>query len=431
MSSLIIRSALIVDPGNEHDGRQADILIENGRISHIESRIERTADTEVNASGFVVSAGWVDVYANCGEPGEEWKEDLASLSRAAHAGGFTHVAALCGHHPQPDNAAAVSALRQQQDQRPAAILPLGNITVGAQGKDMAELYDMMQAGAAGFCDGDHPLSDTGMMTRVLEYARNFEVPVYFFPYDKQLAPGGRMHEGAMSTSLGLKGIPAIAESNPLEQYLNIARWLHAPARIIRISSAAGVEAVRAAKAAGSDVKAAVPVYNLLYTDNDLSAFDENHKVLPPYRTDKDRQALWQALEDGTIDAVMSNHVPQDIESKAVEFDYAAWGASAVQTVLQALLLAGKPDIRTIVQVLSAGPRKFLGLKPVSVSAGQPADLTVFNTTSEWNFTAAHDISKGVNHPLKDQQLRGVVMGTVRDGHWLPNTAAAAATAQGK
>ena len=231
-----------------------------------------------------------------------------------------------------------------------------------------------------------------------------------------------MHEGAVSTSLGLKGIPSISESNPLQQFLNIAGWLGAPARVVRVSSAAGVEALRTAKAAGVDVKAAVPVYNLLFTDNDLAQFDENHKVLPPYRTEKDRAALWQALTDGTIDAVMSNHQPQDTESKAVEFEYAAWGASSVQTVLNAMLMAGKPDVRLIATALSSGPRRFLGLKPASIAVGQPADLTIFSTTGEWTFTSAANFSKGVNHPLLNQTLKGKVLGTVVSGQWHQNPA---------
>lgn len=422
MSNLIIRSVQIVDPGHEFDGRQCDVLIENGLITRIESHLELKADTEVNASGAVMTTGWVDVLSHCGEPGEEWKEDVNSLARAAQAGGFTHIASFCGQHPLPDHAGAITALINKAAGLPVHLLPLGCITAGASGVDMAELYDMASAGAAGFTDADKPLNDQGLWTRVLEYSRDLGKPVYHFPYDKSLAPGGRMHEGAVSTSLGLKGIPSISESNPLQQFLNIAGWLGAPARVVRVSSAAGVEALRTARAAGVDVKAAVPVYNLLFTDNDLAQFDENHKVLPPYRTEKDRAALWQALTDGTIDAVMSNHQPQDTESKAVEFEYAAWGASAVQTVLNAMLMAGKPDVRLIATALSSGPRRFLGLKQVSIAVGQPADLTIFSTTGEWTFTSAANFSKGVNHPLLNQTLKGKVLGTVVSGQWHQNPA---------
>jgi dihydroorotase len=189
-----------------------------------------------------------------------------------------------------------------------------------------------------------------------------------------------------------------------------------------VSSAETVEVLRKAKAAGVDVKAAVPALNLLFTDEHLESFNENHKVLPPYRTEKDRNALWQGLTDGTIDAVMSNHHAQDIENKAVEFEYAGWGASSIQTVLQALLGGGRPDLNLIATALTSGPRRLMGLPKVSLNPGQPADITLFSPTAEWVFNPSQNYSKGVNQPLLGKTLKGMVAGTVKAGVWYPNAA---------
>jgi len=232
-----------------------------------------------------------------------------------------------------------------------------------------------------------------------------------------------MHDGVVSTSLGLKGMPAVSESAALEQILQISAWLKVPVRVVRVSSAETVEIIRKAKASGIDVKAAVPALNLLFTDENLESFNENHKVLPPYRTEKDKAALWQGLSDGTIDAVMSNHHAQDIENKAVEFEYAGWGASSVQTVLQAMTAGGRPDLNLIASALSSGPRKLMGLPKVSLNPGQPADITLFSPTAEWIFEPSLNFSKGVNQPMLGKTLKGMVTGTVKAGVWFANKAA--------
>jgi dihydroorotase len=423
MTSILIRSAQIIDPDSVYHGKQTDIYIKDGIIESMGSDLGVSADTEINASGQIANTGWLDILSYCGEPGEEWKEDLKSLSAAAQAGGFTHVAVLAGNHPLPDHAAAISSIRKSGEDLPVHILPLGNITRDAKGQEMAELNDMVKAGAIGFSDGDNAISDTGLISRLMEYTSGFKTPILYFPYDKKLAPGGRMHEGMVSTSLGLKGMPSVSESAALDRILQIAAWLKAPVRVVRVSSAETVDAIRKAKAAGIDVKAAVPALNLLFTDEHLETFNENHKVLPPYRTEKDRTALWQGLSDGTIDAVMSNHHAQDIENKAVEFEYAGWGASSVQTVLQAMTGGGRPDLNLIASALSSGPRKLMGLPKVSLNIGQPADITLYSPTAEWVFEPSLNYSKGVNQPLLGKTLKGLVMGTVKAGVWFVNRAA--------
>ena len=241
MTTILIKSAQIIDPESTYHGRQTDIYIKDGIIEAMGSDLGLQADKEVNASGLVANTGWLDVLSFCGEPGEEWKEDLNSLAKAAQAGGFTHVSVLAGSHPYPDHAAAISAIQKSSDGLPVHILPLGNVTQQAQGKEMTEFYDMAKAGAAGFSDGDRPISDSGLISRIMEYAAGLKVPVMLFPFDKKLAPSGRMHEGAQSTSLGLKGMPSVSEAAALDQILQIAAWLKVPARVVRVSSAESEE----------------------------------------------------------------------------------------------------------------------------------------------------------------------------------------------
>ncbi|MBL7812960.1 MAG: dihydroorotase [Bacteroidetes bacterium] len=418
MNSLLIRSVQIADPAGSWHGRTADVYVEDGVIVRIGTDLHQHAENIIQGGGACLSPGWVDALTFCGEPGEEWKETLASLASAAQAGGFTSIAAYCGTHPAPDSAAAISSVLQKASGLPVRILPLGATTVKEEGVDMAELYDMWKAGAVAFTDGEKPLSNNGLKARIMEYAANQNIPVYMYPFCRDLAPGGSMHEGKVSNSLGLKGIPVVSETIALESDLQLAAWLRCPLRIVKISSAAAVDRIRKAKADGADIRVAVAIDNLLYTDENLTAFDENHKVLPPLRTEKDREALWAGLNDGTLDAVVSNHIPQDTESKRVEFDYSAWGSAGIQTMLPALLRAGNsPDIRVIVTALSYGPRKLLNLPVQTIQEGQPADFTLFSATTEWEFSGQKSLSKAVNIPMLGEKLKGLVLGTVLAGKW--------------
>ena len=415
MSKIIIHSARVADSKSPHNGKEVDILIENGVIAQIETNISGDFET-IDARGAFISPGWTDVFACCGDPGEEWKEDIGSLANAAHAGGFTAVAAYCGTQPTPETGSAIQSVLNKTRSLPVRILPLGSFTKAESG-EMTELFDMQNSGAAGFVSHDKPVTDTGFISRILDYSKNLSAPVLLEAFDKKLAPAGRMHEGAVAASLGLKGIPTVSESIPLKQFIDIAAWLKTRVHIFKVSSAESVEIVRAAKAQGQKVHCAVPVYNLLFCDKDLESFDENHKVLPPYRSEFDRNALLNGLLDGTIDAVMSNHQPQDTENKAVEFEYAAWGASSIQTVMNVLCGESGFTADRIAEILAHGSRRFLNLPEVSIAVGQTADLTLYKTDDTRNFNAQTDLSKGVNHPLRGKDLKGVVLGTVLNGKW--------------
>lgn len=415
MSKIIIHSARVADSKSPFNGREVDILIENGLIAEIGPSVNTNAE-KIDAQGAFVSPGWIDVFAVCGEPGEEWKEDLQSLSTAAHQGGFTAVAAYCGTQPLPENASAIQSVLNRAEGLQVRILPLGSFCK-SDGGDMTELFDMQSSGAAGFVCQEQQITDSGFISRLLDYSKNLNSPVILEAFDKKLAPGGRVHEGVVAASLGLKGIPSVSESIELKKILDISQWLNTRVHIYKLSTAQSVEILENARKQGQAVQAAVPVYNLLFTENDLAQFDENHKVLPPYRTDADRKALIAGLLNGSIDAVMSNHQPQDTENKSVEFEYAGWGASAVQTVFNVLLGIEGFTAEKITDVLAHGSRRFLNLPQLTVEVGAVADLTIFNASATQSFTADINKSKGVNHPLQGRELKGFVLGTVVNGKW--------------
>lgn len=417
MSTLIIKNATIADPGNALNGEKLHIFIENGVIKSISDKGDGVADQVVDAEGYYVSCGWIDTLAYCGEPGEEWKEDLNSLAAAAAAGGYTSVAAFCGNHPYPDKASAIASLVSASASLPCNILPYGTATKGREGKEISEMFDMKKAGAVGFFDGDSALCNQGLKSRLLEYAKNCDVPLMLFPFNSDLAPGGMMHDGVQSNSMGLKGIPSICETAEVNADLELAAWLNTPLRLARISTAGSVERIRTAKKEGIQVTAITPAMNLLFTDSDLAAFDENYKVLPPLRTETDRMTLVAGLLDGTLDAVCSNHKPQDTENKDVEFEYAAFGAATIQNTFHILVqaLGDKITAEHVAQWLAHGPRKYLGLDAARLNAGQQADLTLFQFAGAVHYTDALHKSKSNNNPMLHRELNGQVLGTVCRG----------------
>jgi dihydroorotase len=426
MSSILIRSVTIADPKSPLNGKTTDLLIVKGKLEKAEKSISANADVELDASGAMASPGWIDAFAYCGEPGEEWKEDIASLAAAGAAGGFTSIAALCGSHPVPDTAAAIAAICRKGQDIPARILPIGTATKDRYGKELAEYFDMQKAGAIAFSDGDIPVKDSGLRSRIMDYAANCGVPFLDFPFDPSLAIQGTMHDGVESNSLGLKGIPSISEASKVAEAIQIATWLKVPLRLSCISSSDSVALIRQAKKDGLQVFASVPVMNLLLTDADLKEFDENCKVMPPLRTEADRKMLLKALEDGTIDAVCSNHMAQDSENKDVEFDYAAFGANNIQAVHGLLLQAfgGKLSPDMLVQKLHYGPAAFLGTEARSIEVGNTLDLTIFSNTGSWQWTNGNNQSKSKNSPFFGKEISGRILGTVSQGNWYAAASAA-------
>jgi len=410
MDDIVIRQALIADSTSPHQGTVCDIGISNGIIQNIGNALE--GKDIVEAMGNCISPGWVDLYAVCSEPGEEWSEDLESLARCAANGGYTHVATYAGKTPIPDHAAAIRQVCYHLANQYATLLPLAAATVKQQGSDMTEMYDLAKAGAVGFTNGDQPFADAGSLMRILQYAAQWDIPVFTFNLDPSIAGKGSVNESANSMATGIRSMPALAETLAVAGNIRIAEFLNVPLHLSRISCAESVQLIREARNRGARISADVAALNLAYTDAVLSDFDTNWKVMPPLRSEEDRQALIAGLLDGTIDAVVSNHNGRHPEAKQVEWDYADYGATMLQTTAACLSLAGIVAEHWAT-FLAHGPRRLLRLPPVSIAVGNEADLTLFNPTAEWTYTAAENLSRSNNSPLLGLPLHGRAMRVFR------------------
>lgn len=409
---LVIKNAQIADPLSAHFQQKNDLGIAEGRIAAIGQALE--GREHVDAQGAWLSPGWVDMYAVCPDPGEEWTEDLAHLSIAAAHGGFTDVCVLGGKQPQSDQTSVVRYIRDFKT-GPVRLHPLGSSTHGLAGKDLDALFDMAQNGAVAFTNGNNPLQDYGMLMRLLQYAAQRNLLVYQFCLDNGLAGKASVHEGPNATLLGMKGIPSIAEEIAVAAYIRIAAYLNVPMHLSRISCAESVALIRDARNNGLAITADVAALNLLLDDSLLESFDTGLKVMPPLRAASDRQALIEGILDGCIQAVVSNHQPGNQEQKLTEWDYAAYGANTIQTVAACLGGSGKLKPEHWTQVMAHGPREILGMAPLRIETGMPADLTLFDPDKNWIPTEAENKSKSLNNPLFSSNCTGKVLTTVKQG----------------
>lgn len=412
---ILIRNARIVDPQTSLDGKQMDLLISGGKIAQIAQNISAGDVKEIKVKGLHVSPGWLDLGVQTGDPGLEHREDLFTVTKAAAAGGYTGIACYPNTLPVTDSKSGVLYLQQNSRNFPVECLSIGAISEGCNGKDIAELYDMHKAGALAFSDGKNTIQHAGLMMRGLLYVKAFGGLVMNHPHDETLAAGGQMHEGYVSTTLGLRGISALTEAIMVQRDIELAEYADSRVHIVNISTAMSVEKIRKAKKKGVKVTASVPALNLLYDDSVLSDFDSNFKVLPPLRSKKDIKALKAGLKDGTIDLITSNHVPLEEEAKKLEFPYAKFGAIGLETAFAVAYTALK-DVLTIDELigkLSIQPRKLLNLPALSVEEGAKANLSLFTPETEWTVTPGHFYSRSHNTPLIGKELQGMVVGIIR------------------
>ncbi len=411
---LVISNAQIADPASVHANQTVDVGIRNGMIAAIGTDLEGVATFDAQRAW--LSPGWLDLYATCPDPGEEWTEDLEHLAKAAAHGGFTDVCVLGGKQPAADQASVVRYIKSHHRAAAhAALHPLGSSTLGLAGKDLDALFEMHQGGAVAFTNGNNPLHDHGMLMRLMQYASQRNLVLFHTCLDQGIAGNSSVHEGLQSTMLGLKGIPSLAEEIAVAATLRIAKHLDVPVHISRISCAESVQLIRAAKLAGQAVSTSVPALNLLFDDTELEHFDTNLKTMPPLRAATDREALIEGLLDGTIDAVVSNHQPRNQEQKFVEWDYAAYGANTLQIVSACMGGTGRLLPAQWVQLLAHGPRKVLGMSPLIIDTGMPAKLTLFQPEATWIPNQADNQSKGINNPLWGRNCIGKAIITVNEG----------------
>ncbi|MGF7075924.1 dihydroorotase [Mucilaginibacter sp. 3215] len=405
--NLLIKSATILDPGSSFHQQVADILIENGVITRIADDID--ADTELfDAEGKYVSPGFFDLNCNIGELGMETKEDLRSGTIAAAAGGFTGIALMPNSQPPVHSKSEVEYLLNRSKRNLVDVYPLGTISQKREGKDLAEMYDMYQSGAKAFTDGNRPVQDAGLMERALLYAQGFDALVFSYPEDTAIAGKAKVNEGEISTLLGMKGIPSLAEELMVARDLYLAEYTVSRIHFTTISTARSVELIREAKRKGIEVTCDVAAHHLVLTDEALLGFDSLYKVKPPLRTADDVAALITGLKDGTIDAIVSQHTPHEIEFKDVEFEVAEYGIIGLQTAFALALKAGLP-VELIIEKLAINPREILGVELPVIAEGENANFVIFDTDAEWEYTATNNKSKSANSPYIGQGLKGKVL----------------------
>lgn len=415
---LLIKNVRILDGISE--GPATDILVKDGRIAEIGSAISAPKNTEIwESPNGCVSPGWMDIGTQICDPGYEHREDLRSATAAAAAGGFTTIACFPNTYPALHSKSEILYVKNKAKTlgTPVAVHPIGAISTGCEGKDLAEFMDMNSVGAVAFSDGHKAVQDAGLLLRAIRYAQSFDGLVFNKPYYKSIASGGQMHEGKMSTSLGLKGIPALSEELMVQRDLSLLDYAGGRLHLHLISTANSVEMVRAAKKAGKSVTCSVAVANLCFTDEKMRHFDSYWKVLPPLRRQSDTAALLKGLSDGTIDFICSNHVPWDEEAKNLEFPYAEFGMIGLETcfALCRTFLNKSLTVNAIVEKLSLAPRRLLGLPIPEIKVGALADLTVFDPELEWTFDLKDIRSTSKNSPFVGEKLMGKVLGVLNNG----------------
>jgi len=405
--NLLIKSATISDPGSPFNQQVVDVLIEKGHITKIAPTI--TSDHETfDAKGKILVPGFFDLNCNIGELGLETKEDLHTGTQAAAAGGFTGVALMPNTQPPVHSKAEIEYLMNRAKNNLVDFYPLGAISHKREGKDLAEMYDMYQSGAKAFTDGNRPVQDAGLMERALLYTKGFNALVLSYPEDTAIAGKAKVHEGEVSTLLGMKGIPSLAEELMVARDLYLAEYTESRIHFSTISTERSVDLIREAKKKGLQVTCDVAIHHLLLTDEALMGFDSQYKVKPPLRTQKDVKALLKGLKDGTIDAIVSQHTPHEVEFKDVEFEMAEFGMIALQTAFATALEAGL-SLETIVEKMAINPRKILNVEIPAIAEGQEANLVVLDKDAEWVYDKSNNKSKSYNSPFIGKKLKGSIL----------------------
>ncbi|AXG71631.1 dihydroorotase [Kordia sp. SMS9] len=410
--NLIIKSATIIDAASEHHHATNDILIENGIITQIATSIENPNNYDViSLENLHISQGWFDSSVSLGEPGFEERETIENGLKTAAKSGFTGIAVNPNAHPIADTKADIAFLKAQAFENAVNLYPIGALTNASESVDLAELFDMKNAGAIAFGDYQKAIENPNLLKISLLYAANFDGLVLSFPQERKIAGKGIVNEGHNSTRLGLKGIPSLAEELHVARDLFLLEYTKGKLHIPTISTAKSVQLIREAKAKGLNISCSVAIHNLIMTDAELEEFDTNYKVLPPLRTENDRIALIEGLQDGTIDMVTSDHNPIDVEHKKVEFDNAMYGTIGLETAFGALQTIF--DTETTVKLLSSGKERF-GVETSSISVGQKANFTLFNPEGNYTFTKKHIHSSSQNSAFLGKQLKGTVYGIIHN-----------------
>jgi dihydroorotase len=406
---ILIKHARIIAPGQPTNGLLFDLLIIDGMIRKVAENINTEADYEIAHNNLHVSPGWMDTFAQFWDPGFEYKEDLETGAFAAAAGGFTEVMVVPNTLPALDSRAQIEYICKKSHSLPVHVHPIGAISKGIGGKDLAEMYEMHRNGAIAFSDGLQPLQSSGLLLKALQYVKAFNGIIIQIPEDNGLSHNGLMHEGIWSTRLGVKGKPAIAEEVMIKRDLELLHYTHSRLHFTGISLKKSVDFIRKVKVAGLKMSCSVTPYHLLLTDECLQQYDSNFKVDPPLREQEDILALRQAVKEGIIDCIATHHIPQEKDSKEKEFEYAGEGMIGLESCF-GLLGNAIPEMKAeqSVNLLAYKPRKIFNLPIPEIKEGVQANLTLFDPDMEWIFEEKDIRSKSKNSPFIGKTLKGKV-----------------------
>ena len=424
---LLIKQACITDPLSSLHGSTQDILIENGVIREITPAISEKTDEVIDQKGLCISPGWIDIFSNFADPGYEFKETMETGAAAAAAGGFTDVFLIPDTKPVTDNKSQVERIVQRNSGMPSAhggrdnrlpvtVHPLGAITKNLEGIHLAEMYDMQNAGAVAFTDGLHPVQSSGVLVKALQYVKAFKGVIIQIPDDTSISPGGLIHEGIISTQLGLPGKPMMSEELIIARDIKLARYTGSRIHFTGVSSPKSIEYIRRGKDSGLDISCSVTPYHLFFSDEDLVNYDTNLKVYPPLRTKTNVAEMKKALTDGTIDCIASHHLPHEYDSKILEFENAKFGMTGLETsyaVVQTIF----PDLGTekIYALFGGNARRIFKLDSSKIEKGAIMNCTLFNPSAKWTFDLGKSLSKSKNSPFDGKSFTGKAFGIIAKG----------------
>ena len=420
MSSLLIRGGRVIDPAAGTD-LQGDVLVEGGRIGAVGAGLGvEGVEAVIDAAGLVVAPGFVDPHVHLCEPGWEHRETIRSGVRAAVVGGYTAVCSMPDTDPVVDDPASVGFIVAEGRRAGGArVFPAAAVSVGRKGEHLTEFGEVVDAGAVAVTDAGRTVKSSTLMRLALEYAQSFDIPVLAHCEDADLARGGVMHDGVVSTRLGLRGRPAVAEEIGVARDLALSEATGGRLHIQRVSTAAAAGLIRRARARGVRVTAEATPHHLLLTHELLAGYGTEYKVNPPLRTAADVEALQAALADGTIDCIATDHAPRHYDEKEQAFDDAPFGVVGLETAFAVLhsrlVLGGVLTLPGLLERMTVGPARALGLPGATLEPGQPADLVLIDPGMEWSISAAAFFSKGRNTPFGEDEVTGRVVRTLVGG----------------
>lgn len=404
---ILLRNAHIYDVRSRHHNTVKDVLVEKGRITKIAKKITPPSRAQViTSSQLCISPGWLDIGTYNGEPGYEYREDLESLINAAVSGGYAGLAPFPSCRPTLDNRGQLHYLRSQTQNQPVSIYPIASISKNNEGKELSEIIDLSHAGAKAFSDGDATHMSDGLLTRAMQYIKTCDALTIIPAYQNSQ---GHVHEGSVSVSMGVEGLPVYKELTAINETLEAVKYAEGQVLIYNISSAESIARIKKYNGKGS-VTASVSCLNLIRDVEDVQDFNLNLKVNPPLRSSQDKRALAKAVESGAINIITSQHRPLSKEEKDQPFGMSSFGAATIETVFASLLTYADISVERLVHCLSVGPREALAVECPTIMVGEEACITVFDTSSKKTYD--HFKTRGTNHPFSGSELTGEVIGLI-------------------